>query len=51
MTSFGLTTLNADGSPHVTSVGAPWHVYEVRPSSATAVGTSEEAPGSMRWRW
>ena len=23
--TFWLTTLNADGSPHVTSVGAPWH--------------------------
>src|SRR5262249_18261540 len=24
-TTFWLTTLNADGSPHVTSVGALWH--------------------------
>src|SRR6266481_1832334 len=105
--TFWLTTLNADGSPHVTSVGAlwhagscwsqtgertrkaknvaeiaalwaksgwpaqpdesgtgitapfnaptlgppPWFVYEVKPRTATAVGTSEAAPGSTRWRF
>ncbi|HUC04950.1 MAG TPA: pyridoxamine 5'-phosphate oxidase family protein [Acidimicrobiales bacterium] len=27
----------------------PWFVYQIRPLSATAVGTLEEAPGSMRW--
>ncbi|MET0663906.1 MAG: pyridoxamine 5'-phosphate oxidase family protein [Ilumatobacteraceae bacterium] len=29
----------------------PWFVYEVEPLTATAVGTAEEAPGSMRWRF
>jgi len=29
----------------------PWFVYELRPSTATAVGTSEETPGSTRWRF
>src|SRR6478609_2204034 len=29
----------------------PWFVYEVKPSTATAVGTSEEMPGSTRWRF
>ena len=29
----------------------PWFVYEVQPRTATAVGTAEEAPGSMRWRF
>jgi hypothetical protein len=29
----------------------PWFVYEVEPSTATAVGTAEETPGSTRWRF
>jgi hypothetical protein len=29
----------------------PWFVYEVEPRTATAVGTTEESPGSMRWRF
>jgi hypothetical protein len=29
----------------------PWHVYEVTPITATAVGTDEEMPGSTRWRF
>ena len=29
----------------------PWFVYEVKPTTATAVGTSQETPGSMRWRF
>ena len=29
----------------------PWFVYEVKPRTATAVGTTEETPGSMRWRF
>ena len=29
----------------------PWFVYEVKPGTATAVGTAEETPGSMRWRF
>ncbi len=29
----------------------PWHVYELKPRTATAVGTTEEMPGSTRWRW
>jgi hypothetical protein len=29
----------------------PWFVYELVPSTATAVGTSEETPGSTRWRF
>lgn len=29
----------------------PWCVYEVGPRTATAVGTAEETPGSMRWRF
>jgi hypothetical protein len=29
----------------------PWFVYEVKPGTATAVGTSEEMPGSTRWRF
>jgi hypothetical protein len=29
----------------------PWFVYEVKPSTATAVGTSESGPGSMRWQF
>ncbi len=29
----------------------PWFVYEVEPRRATAVGTAEETPGSMRWRF
>jgi hypothetical protein len=29
----------------------PWFVYEVVPETATAVGTTEETPGSMRWRF
>ena len=28
----------------------PWHVYEVTPGT-TAVGTAEDTPGSMRWRF
>src|ERR1044072_1638355 len=27
----------------------PWFVYELRPRTATAVGTAEETPGSTRW--
>jgi general stress protein 26 len=27
----------------------PWFVYEVIPQTATAVGTSEDMPGSTRW--
>src|SRR5215217_6853274 len=27
----------------------PWFVYEVKPRTATAVGTTEEMPGSTRW--
>jgi hypothetical protein len=30
---------------------SPWFVYEVKPRTATAVGTAEETPGSMRWRF
>ena len=29
----------------------PWFVYEVKPRTATAVGTAEETPGSTRWRF
>ena len=29
----------------------PWFVYEVTPRTATAVGTSEDMPGSTRWRF
>lgn len=29
----------------------PWFVYEVKPRTATAVGTTEEVPGSTRWRF
>ena len=29
----------------------PWFVYEVKPRTATAVGTAEDTPGSMRWRF
>src|SRR6476620_5425016 len=29
----------------------PWHVYEVKPRTATAVGTAEETPGSKRGRF
>jgi hypothetical protein len=29
----------------------PWFVFEVKPRAATAVGTSEDTPGSMRWRF
>ncbi|HEY4333115.1 MAG TPA: pyridoxamine 5'-phosphate oxidase family protein [Ilumatobacteraceae bacterium] len=29
----------------------PWFVYEVKPRTATAVGTTEAMPGSMRWRF
>jgi hypothetical protein len=29
----------------------PWFVYELTPQTATAVGTSEELPGSTRWRF
>jgi hypothetical protein len=29
----------------------PWFVYEIVPQTATAVGTSEETPGSTRWRF
>jgi hypothetical protein len=29
----------------------PWFVYAVTPRTATAVGTDEETPGSMRWRF
>jgi len=29
----------------------PWHVYEVTPRTATAVGTDEAAPGSTRWKF
>ena len=28
----------------------PWFVYEVAVRTATAVGTAEDTPGSMRWR-
>jgi hypothetical protein len=27
----------------------PWHIYEVKPATATAVGTTEKVPGSTRW--
>jgi hypothetical protein len=29
----------------------PWFVYEVMPRTATAVGTTEAAPGSTRWHF
>jgi hypothetical protein len=29
----------------------PWYVYELTPHTATAVGTTEEVPGSTRWRF
>jgi hypothetical protein len=29
----------------------PWFVYELKPHTATAVGTAEETPGSTRWRF
>ena len=29
----------------------PWFVYEVKPRTATAVGTDEQSPGSTRWRF
>ena len=29
----------------------PWFVYQVEPRTATAVGTAEDSPGSMRWRF
>ena len=29
----------------------PWFVYEVKAHTATAVGTAEDTPGSMRWRF
>jgi hypothetical protein len=29
----------------------PWHIYEVKPGTATAVGTAEDTPGSTRWRF
>jgi general stress protein 26 len=29
----------------------PWFVYELRPRTATAVGTTEAEPGSTRWRF
>jgi len=29
----------------------PWFVYEVTARTATAVGTAEDTPGSMRWRF
>src|SRR6478609_10501969 len=30
---------------------APWFVYEVKPQTATAVGTTEASAGSTRWRF
>jgi hypothetical protein len=30
---------------------APWFVYEVRPATATAVGTGDDGYGSTRWRF
>jgi hypothetical protein len=29
----------------------PWHVYQVTPATATAVGTAVDTPGSTRWRF
>jgi hypothetical protein len=29
----------------------PWFVYEVKPRTATAVGTAEDTPGSTRWQF
>ena len=29
----------------------PWFVYELRPRTATAVGTAEDTPGSTRWQF
>lgn len=29
----------------------PWFIYEVKPQTATAVGTAEGSYGSMRWRF
>jgi hypothetical protein len=29
----------------------PWFVYELKARNATAVGTSEDTPGSTRWRF
>ena len=29
----------------------PWHVYQVTPRTATAVGTAEDMPGSTRWQF
>jgi hypothetical protein len=34
------------------TLGAPpWFVYEITPRNATAVGTSGDTPGSMRWHF
>jgi hypothetical protein len=29
----------------------PWFVYELKPRTATAVGTTDKTPGSTRWRF
>jgi Pyridoxamine 5'-phosphate oxidase len=29
----------------------PWDVYEIKPRTATAVGTTEVTPGSTRWQF
>ena len=29
----------------------PWFVYELKPHTATAVGTAEDTPGSTRWQF
>src|SRR5262249_31072480 len=29
----------------------PWFVYELKPSTATACGTSEDTPGLTRWKF
>ena len=29
----------------------PWFVYQVKARTVTAVGTAEDTPGSMRWRF
>jgi hypothetical protein len=37
---------------HAPTLGPrPWFVYEVTPLTATAVGTTEDTPGSTRWRF
>src|SRR5215211_7389545 len=48
--TFWLTTLNADGSPHVTSVGALWHAGSCWFQTGEHTLNARNVPRDPRWR-